>query len=252
MTRGLACAAALLLAAGCAREGGARFDILDSTPPPQLVPPPAPEPEPFEPSEGSLWRGESSERLLAFENRARRVGDVLTVLIEETANASNEALTELERESSIDASLDSDIALQTLITRPVLNLLNLLGFTDLRSDDEPSGPVQVVDASTTADYDANGKLERKASFVTTVACMVTDVTSSGLLRVEGTRNLTINNETQVIQLAGYVRPEDVRIDNTVPSALIASADIYYSGAGVLSEDQRVPWLTRIFKRVLPF
>jgi flagellar L-ring protein precursor FlgH len=246
----LACAALLLGA--CAQEGGPRLDVLDSTPPPTLVPPPAPEPERFEPAEGSLWRGEESRRLLAFENRARRVGDVVTVLIEESARAKNEASTDLERQSTTDASLDSDIALQTLITRPVLNLLNLLGFTDLRSDGEPSGPVDIVSASTDADFEGKGKLERKASFATTVACMVTDVTSSGLLRVEGTRNLTINRETQVIRIAGYVRPEDVRIDNTVPSALIASADIYYSGVGVLSEDQRPPWLQRIFKLVTPF
>jgi flagellar L-ring protein precursor FlgH len=241
------------LAAACAGRGPVTVDaVVDSVPPPLGVPPPAPEPESFEPAQGSLWSGDTSRRLLAFENRATRVGDVVTVLIEERANATTEASTELERESSIDASLDSDIALQTLITRPVLNLLNLLGFTDLRSNDEPSDPVEIVDATTTTDYDGNGTIERNASFVTTVACLVTDVTSSGLLRVEGTRNLTINEETQVIQLSGYVRPEDVRIDNTVPSALIASADIYYSGAGVLAEDQRVPWLLRIFKRVLPF
>lgn len=252
MTRAFALWALALSALGCAQEGPTQIDILGSTPPPLMVPPPAPEPEPFEPAEGSLWRGESSRRLLAFENRARRVGDVVSVQIEETANATNEASTKLERDTDMDASLDSDIALQTLITRPVLNLLNFLGFTDLRSDDTPTGPVDIVSASSTTDYDGKGKLMRKASFITTVACMVTDVTSSGLLRVEGTRNLTINNETQVIRLAGYVRPEDVRIDNSVPSSLIASADIYYSGAGVLSEDQRVPWLMRIFKRVLPF
>jgi flagellar L-ring protein precursor FlgH len=252
MRRALASCALGWLAAACAGETPPRIDVLGSTPPPTAAPPPGPVPEPFEPAEGSLWRGEESRRLLAFETRARRVGDVVTVHIEEVANATNEASTKLERNTDVNASVDSDIALQTIITRPVLNLLNFLGFTDQRSDESPTGPVNVVTASTDTDYHGKGKLERKASFVTTVACLVTDVTSSGLLRVEGTRNLTINNETQVIQLSGYVRPEDVRIDNTVPSSLIASADIHYSGAGVLSEDQRVPWLTRFFKRVLPF
>lgn len=242
----------VLLVAGCASDGNRRFDVLDSTPPPPLVPPPAPQPERYRPAEGSLWRGDDSRRLLAFENRARQVGDLVTVLIEESAIAKNEASTKLERTSETDASLDSELALQTLLTRPVLNLLNLLGFTSQRSNDAPTQPVDIITASTSADYDGKGKLERKASFSTTVACLVTDVTSSGLLRVEGTRNMRINNETQVIQLTGYVRPEDVRIDNTIPSSLIASADIHYSGAGVLSEDQRVPWLQRIFKRVMPF
>ncbi len=82
--------------------------------------------------------------------------------------------------------------------------------------------------------------------------MVTEVTSSGLLRIEGERHLTINDETQIIRLSGYVRPEDVRIDNTVPSTLIASANIHYGGKGVIAEHQRVPWLMRVFQILLPF
>lgn len=82
--------------------------------------------------------------------------------------------------------------------------------------------------------------------------MVTEVTDSGLLRIEGERHLTINRETQIIRLSGYVRAEDVRIDNTIPSTLIASADIHYGGEGVVSEHQRVPWLMRFFQAILPF
>ena len=70
--------------------------------------------------------------------------------------------------------------------------------------------------------------------------------------MEGVRNLKINEETQVIRLSGYVRPEDVQIDNTIPSALIASADIEYTGVGVISEEQRPPWMLRVLQWILPF
>ena len=220
--------------------------------PPRVLAPPAPDVPAHESTAGSLWRGDASRRFLAFENRAKRVGDLVTVLIEESAEAENEATTELDRQSNIQATLDSDVALQTLVTKPIRTLLSLIGFTDQRNDSDPQGPVSVVDAQTSAAYEGEGKLERRASFTTKVACMVTEITPSGLMRLEGTRNLTINEETQIIRLSGFVRPEDVRIDNTVPSTLVASADIEYTGVGVVSDEQRVPWLARVLKLVLPF
>lgn len=204
------------------------------------------------PAEGSLWRGNKSKRFLAFENRATRVGDLVTVLIEEQAVAQDNASTALARDSSYDATLDSGIALQTLIARPILNLLNMLGFTDQRNDPNPSTELEVVQAETSSDYEGTGKVKREASFQTKVACMVTGVTDSGLLKIEGERHLTLNNETQIIRLSGYVRPEDVQIDNTIPSTLIASADIHYGGRGAVADHQRVPWLMRVFQVILPF
>ena len=87
---------------------------------------------------------------------------------------------------------------------------------------------------------------------TKIACVVTDQTDSGLLHIQGERHLTINGETQIIRLSGFVRPEDIRIDNTLPSELIAAADIRYGGVGVVSEEQRMPWLSRIMRLGLPF
>jgi flagellar L-ring protein precursor FlgH len=246
-----ALAAALVLGA-CAHggEGGPGLPRVGAAPEP--IKPPSPPLELYEPAEASLWQGEASRRFLAFENRARRVGDVVTVLIDEEATAHNQAKTELERESSTTARIDSDVSLQTIVSRPIIGLLNWLGFSDQRQDHNPSGELTVVRASTQSEFDGDGKGSRHASFRTRVACVVTHVTPGGLLHLEGSRNLKINNETQVIRLAGYVRPEDVRIDNTIPSALIASADIEYTGVGVIADEQRVPWLARVFKWVLPF
>jgi flagellar L-ring protein precursor FlgH len=243
-------AAVALSACAQVREGGLRLPRIDA--PPEPVQPPAPPLELYEPAEASLWRGDESRRFLAFENRARRVGDVVTVLIDESATAQNQAKTELKRESSMNAQIDSDVGLQTIVSRPIIGLLRWLGFVDLRSDSTPTGPLNIVNATTQAEFDGDGKGSRQASFRTRVACVVTHVTPSGLLHLEGSRNLTINTETQVIRLAGYVRPEDVRIDNTIPSALIASADIEYTGVGTIADEQRVPWLARVFKWVLPF
>jgi flagellar L-ring protein FlgH len=204
------------------------------------------------PSQGSLWRGDASRRFLAFENRAKQLGDLVTVVIREKAEAENSSTTDLERTSEFQADLNSDIQLQTLITRPVRNILKLLGFINERADREPGGSVSIVDAQTESTYEGEGTIERESEFNTTIACVVTEVTPSGLLRIEGERHLTINFETQIIELSGYVRPEDIQIDNTVPSSLVASADIHFGGRGVLSAKQRVPWFTRLVEFVLPF
>jgi flagellar L-ring protein FlgH len=214
--------------------------------------PTLPEPELPAASDGSLWRGDVSRRFLAFENRAKRTGDLITVQILEKAEANTEATTDLERKSSYSADLDSDIALQTLVTRPVRRLLGFLGFSSQKNDSDPQQSLAIVDASTNTKFEGDGSVERESNLKTTIACLVTGITPSGLLHIEGQRYITINHETQIIRLAGYVRPEDVQIDNTVSSALIANANIEYGGRGVVSDKQRVPWLTRVADRLLPF
>ncbi len=227
-----------------ARSAGSR--------PPLLPSPPAPTAEVYVPAEGSLWRGDASRRFLAFENRAKRVGDLITVEIKEQAIAENEATTELSRDSKYEATLNSEVALQTLVTRPIRNILGFLGFTDQRNDKDPSAELSIVEAETKSNFDGEGSMKREASFTTTVACLVTDITPSGLMRIEGERHLRINNETEVIRISGFVRPEDIQIDNTISSVLIASADIHYGGVGLNAEQQQGPWLSRLFWALLPF
>lgn len=248
-----ALAVCAVLCAGCQSDGVPLVkipNILDPEPPVQ-VHPPLPTPVEHEPETGSLWRGDESRRFLAFENRAKRIGDLVTVVIDESATASNEAKTELDRSSEMDATINSDLPFQSLVSRPIIKVLNILGFSDRRTKDS-TGELSIINADTEVGYDGEGKLSRKATFKTKVACLVTGITDSGLLQVRGTRHMTINAETQVIELSGYVRPEDILIDNTIPSSLIASADIHYGGVGVVSEEMRPPWLVRILQKVLPF
>ncbi|MCZ6821656.1 MAG: flagellar basal body L-ring protein FlgH, partial [Deltaproteobacteria bacterium] len=193
-----------------------------------------------------------SRRFLAFENRAKRVGDLITVEIQEQAMAENEATTELTRDSKYEATLNSDVALQTLVTRPIRNILGFLGFTDQKTNKDPTEELSIVEARTKSEFDGEGIMKREARFTTTVACLVTEITPSGLMRIEGERHLRINNETEVIRITGFIRPEDIAIDNTIASVLIASADIHYGGVGLNAEQQEAPWLARLFWKLLPF
>jgi len=213
---------------------------------------PQPEPSEFEPAAGSLWRGDASRRFLSFENRAKQIGDLVTVVISERARAENTATTDLNRTSEFSATIDSDIQLQTLVTRPVRNLLSFLGFINDRAERDPRAELNVVEATTDTKYEGDGTTERNSNFTTTIACVVSEITPSGLLRVSGERHLRINFETQIIRFDGYVRPEDIQIDNTIPSSLVANADIEFGGQGVVNDKQKVPLFTRVFEYLLPF
>ncbi len=235
-----------LAASGCAIPG-----LPDDVPPP--LPPPKPPLElRADPAPGSLWRGDASRRFLAFEARAKQVGDLLTVLIAETAEAENQSSSELDRSSSISSTLSSDMPLRSLITRPLIGLLNLLGFSNNPIDRDSTEDLNVIGASTSSTHEGEGTVKREATFTTTIACLVTGVTESGLLRIEGERQIRLGHDTQVIRVAGWVRPEDVAIENTVPSSLIADARIEYVGAGAIHEAQRVPWGLRVMNALLPF
>jgi flagellar L-ring protein precursor FlgH len=241
-----ALAALALAALGCAIPG---------LPDDAAAPPPPPKP-PLElasaPAAGSLWRGESSRRFLSFEARAKQVGDLLTVLIAENAAAENQSSTEVDRTESISSFLASDLPLRSLITRPVIGLLNLLGFSNNPIDRDSTEDLNVIDATTTSSHEGEGTVTREATFTTTIACLVTGVSDSGLLRIEGERQIKLGHDTQVIRVAGWVRPEDVAIENTVSSSLIADARIEYVGAGAIHEAERMPWGMRVMNALLPF
>ncbi len=244
--RAAALAAFALLAAGCAIPGL----------PDDVAPPPPPPQPPLEvsaaPAPGSLWRGDASRRFLSFEARAKQVGDLVTVLIAETAEAENQSSSEIDRSSSISSTLASDLPLRSLITRPVIGLLNLLGFANNSIDRDSTDELEVIDSTTSSSHEGEGTVKREATFTTTIACLVTGITESGLMRIEGERQIKLGHDTQVIRVSGWVRPEDVAIENTVSSSLIADARIEYVGAGAIHEAERAPWGLRVMNALLPF
>lgn len=85
-----------------------------------------------------------------------------------------------------------------------------------------------------------------------ITVRVVQVLSNGNLFIQGTREVTVNNETQHIILSGTIRPSDISPDNSIISSYIGDAKIQYTGSGVLSDKQRVGWLTRIIDYVWPF
>jgi len=181
---------------------------------------------------GSLWQ--ASSVAVAEDLKARRRGDIITVVISEQASASKQASTGTKRDSSMSAGVPKLLGLEKTPIKSWADLANLLSV------------------SNGSKFDGSGSTSRQEELKATISAKVIDVIPNGNLMIEGTRNVKVNNEDQIIVLSGTVRSRDVSSDNTVSSALIADARINYSGKGVISDRQRPGWLMNVFDAFWPF
>lgn len=218
-----------LLLAGCAA----------STPPLPIIQSPPLQAGQYHPAEhrkpsGSIWDDRGSD--LFTDLKARRVGDILTVAIFEKASASKEASTATDRTSTASADI-------TKFFRYERDLANLASGID---------PSNLISTSYENDFEGNGKTTRKEDLIATLTTQVVEVLPNGNLRIEGNKAVTVNEETQYIQLTGLVRQNDITSANVIDSMYILDARIAYTGKGVVSDKQKPGWMTRILDNVWPF
>lgn len=195
--------------------------------------------EPYERKEGSMWPGERSESLLFSDTKAKQIGDVVTIQVEEDFSSSNSATTATSRDSAIDLETGAVLGLPTSF-----GMSNFLGSTQAF---DPS-----VNATVSRSHNGQGTTTRAGSVTGTMAALITEELPNGVFRIEGRRTVTINEEDQVMILRGLIRRVDIGFDNTISSQRIADASITYVGKGVVSEEQKLGWFTRILAYVWPF
>lgn len=190
----------------------------------------APQPQ----TAGSLWT--TGNGSLFVDNRASRVGDILTVAIFERAEASKEATTSTGRSSSASADLTSLFGLES-------NIANINSAID---------PAKLVSAGYTNDFKGSGTTTRKEDLVATLTTRVVEVLPNGTLRISGSKSVTVNHEQQLIHLTGIVRQQDITPENLIDSKYVLDANIIYSGKGVIDDKQKPGWLMRLLDNVTPF
>ncbi|WP_313034726.1 flagellar basal body L-ring protein FlgH [Massilia alkalitolerans] len=174
---------------------------------------------------GGVFTGEAVS--LTSDSRAYRVGDAVTVILQETTQASKRAGTSFSKGSSVGVS-------------PIAALGKTFGKTaiDISADREFEG-----DATSTQQNALSGAL----------TVIVQEVLPNGLLRVAGEKNLTLNQGEEFVRLKGFIRAQDIDNDNQVSSLRVASARIAYSGKGALADANQPGWLTRFFNSpLMPF
>jgi flagellar L-ring protein FlgH len=191
------------------------------------------------PAEGALWPGNTRGNFLFGDDKAAKVGDIITVTIDENATSTQSATTNTSKDSSIDMQTPNVLGLPSS--------LGIQNFLNMGTQFDPT-----VNATIANSMQGTGTVTRNGTLSATISALITDIVPSGNLRIEGRRSVTINNEEQIMVLRGIVRPQDINFDNTIPSTLIADASISYTGEGVVADEQRKGWLAKILSKVWPF
>ena len=185
-------------------------------------------------SGGSIWQDHSMG--LADDYKARRKGDIVTIVIVESASASKAAKTDTSRSSAVNAGIPNFMGLEQ--AGIIKN-----NFADLS---------KLINASVDSKFAGSGSTSRQETLNATVSAKVIDVLSNGNLLIEGRREVRVNNEDQLIVINGTVRPTDIGADNTVNSTFVADAKISYSGKGIISDRQSPGWLMNVVDKLWPF
>ena len=191
------------------------------------------------PKEGALWPGNTRGNFLFGDDKAAKVGDIITVTINENATSSATATTDTEKANTMNMAAPNILGLPSN-----MGVGNFLGMgTQL----DPT-----VNATIANQNKGAGTVTRNGTLTATISAMITEILPSGNMRIEGRRSVTVNNEEQIMVLRGVVRPQDINFDNTIPSTFIADASISYTGEGVVADEQRKGWLAKILSKVWPF
>ena len=185
-------------------------------------------------SNGSIWQ--ASTIALTEDGKARRIGDIVTIIVTETASASKQAATATGRSSKISAGIPNMLGLEEskIITS---------NFADLS---------KLLNASASSSFYGSGSTSRKETLTATISAKVIDVLPNGNLKIEGRRNVKVNYEDQIVTVKGTIRQRDVTAENTINSIYVADAQISYSGEGIISDRQKPGWLMNVLDKLWPF
>lgn len=190
----------------------------------------------------SLW----NDSVNIFEDRkARRLNDLLTINIVESLSGSGKADTDTSRESTINYDLTKLLGMNT-----DFNLHNAFGLKDLYKGVNTFEPS--ISAKGSSAFKGKGDTNREGELIATITARVVKVLPNRNLIVEGRKEITINEEKQILVLTGMVRPDDIDASNSVQSNKIADSRIYYVGDGVIQDKQKPGWFVRAVDNVWPF
>jgi flagellar L-ring protein precursor FlgH len=182
----------------------------------------------------SIWaRRDQNKKDLYADDKARHIGDVLTINISEESTIDNKSKRILSKETTRSADFNGKIGLEHIL--PEVPSFNLGGGTTY---------------SNTLDGKADYKDERE--FTDSISVIIIDIMPNGNLVISGTRDRNIAGDIQEIEVSGIVRPSDIAFDNTIKSEQVANFSIVSRNKGVAAPYTRPNWLGKIFDIIWPF
>lgn len=183
----------------------------------------------------SLWKEDSAPTSMFADKKAHRVGDIVTVIIQENNGATRNDNTTTARSSSVNASISS-----MFYPPGVSGLLTKQGQL----------PAMNLGAKTA--FNGGGSIANQETITAMLSVKVIDVLPNGNLVVEGRRQTAFGGEKQDAILRGTVRADDISATNSVYSFDIADASIQFLTKGGVTDSQKKGWFTTIWDKVSPF
>ncbi len=186
--------------------------------------------------EGSLFSEASDSAGLVADQRARRINDLVVIVIDERSTAQRETSTETSKDDEYETKLNE-----------------ILGFMkELESKHSNFSGENALSISHKADFKGEGKTSRNDRVQATVPALVTQVLPNGNVFVEGHRVVLVNSEEHHFYISGVVRPSDIDGDNIVLSSRLADAQIEFTGRGNLTRGSEKGWFSNMLDYIWPF
>ncbi|WP_093322981.1 flagellar basal body L-ring protein FlgH [Shimia haliotis] len=185
--------------------------------------------------QASLWS--RNRKSLLGDRRAMRRGDILTVVIELDENASIDNKTERSRSGSQSMTVPQ-----------------LFGIPQRIDENLPDGAsmANAVELGSTSAATGDGSVNRSEKLELQVAATITEILPNGVLKIQGMQEIRVNYELRELLVSGFVRPEDISRQNSIPIEKIASARVSYGGRGQISDMQQPRYGQQALETVLPF
>jgi flagellar L-ring protein precursor FlgH len=219
-----ACGAVVVaLLAGCAPDALRRVEVVQ----PMSVRPMVPQPVPSYANGGAIYQP-ATYRPLLEDHRARNVGDVITININEKVSASKSANSTANRAGAMDFVV------------PEFQI----GGRGFKGGN--------LSATSKNDFEGKGDSAANNVFTGQITVTVVEVLPNGNLLVSGEKQIGINQGSEFVRISGVVDPRYILAGNVVSSTQVADARLEYRGAGYIDEAQTLGWLSRAFMSVMPF
>lgn len=194
---------------------------------------------PWRAAADSLWRDDNPVSMHS-DKRARAVGDILTILVQESTVSAKDNNTATSRKTTVDAKMNSFFYPPATTASAISRFLT------------KGGVYPSMNLSAANDFGGSGKISNSEQITARVTVRVVDVLPNGNLIIEGRRLTDFASEKQDIVLRGVVRSEDVTPNNTVFSYNVADVIISMQQSGVVTDAQRKGWFFRAWEKLSPF
>ena len=183
---------------------------------------------------GAIYQ--SGYDIVLFEDsRARRIGDILTIRLTESTNATKSQSNDISKDHK--TSIDNPTILGA---SPAFGLPGLLPLSDT---DNNTLETQI---GGNTEFQGESDTAQRNSLTGDISVTVADVLPNGNLLVRGEKRLNLNSGNEYVKISGIVRPFDIAANNVVPSTKVADATIIYTGEGAESDATKMGWLGRFF------